>query len=123
MVEKEQKEEKVLEIELLQVAEILFGRVKEQSESLRTQSLNHKLADGKINITSYVEPQLSGNMMYIRGSDKSRDYQTFFYRYKSEKEASKTAELIKQAVEEINNDPPFQRPKTPPEPLKCKKIM
>lgn len=120
--EKEPKEEKKLEIELLRVDNILFGRIKEQPACLRNTSLNFYSSE-KFGIISSGEPQLSFNTLYIRGTIKQKDFRTFFYQYASPEEAKKYGEQLRKAVEEINEKKPFETPEKYPEPLKCEKIM
>lgn len=118
-----------LEIELLQVDSLLFGRVKNMDESLRNTSTFFEL-DGVI-IASSGDPALypDGNAcpkktnLYIRGSNRRMDHKTFVAMYKTEKEATVWAEKIKHAVEKFNEDPLYSEPNTPTTPLKCKRIM
>ncbi len=125
MTDKIKEEKNVLEIELLQVGEILFGRVKNQDESLRS-GVNYE--NDNVTITSSgAVPQISIDgcrklYLYIRGYDKKGDYRTFLWQCKTEKEATKWAEKIKVAVGEFNKDP-TNKPVPPTEPLKCKRIM
>lgn len=116
----------ILVIELLQVAEILFGRIKEQDENLR-KGMNYEHENGVV-IYSGSFPELQGDScgrgttLAIRGSDRKQDFRTFLYRFKDEKTATKVAEKIKKAVEDFNIDP-YNVPVAPTEALKCKKIM
>lgn len=126
MAEKMKEESKdPLTVELLQVGEFLFGRIKDQDDTLRMGSLQFE-HEG-VRILSAGTPQLYLDnckllTLYIRGSDRRNDHMTFMYKFKSEKDAIKWGSKLKNAIEVFNKDP-MMKPEIPTEPLRCKRIM
>jgi hypothetical protein len=126
VVDKTDKEDvKPLDIELLQVGEYLFGRIKNQNDDLRI-GVNFEFEGIKI-FSDGGGPQLykencKCTTLYLRGNNKVLDHGTFMAKYNNEKEASKWADKLVKAIDAFNKDP-ITKVDIPPEPLKCKRIM
>lgn len=125
-LKKEDASKPALEVELMVVGDVIFGRIASQDESLR--SLSTYFEHEKVKICSANEPHLGYDTscrtltLYIRGIHKDKDYKTFFYQTKSDKLALNLAEKLKSAIEEFNKDS-TNKTSAPTEPLKCKRIM
>ncbi|MDP1759897.1 MAG: hypothetical protein Q8L01_00265 [Candidatus Woesebacteria bacterium] len=127
MVKIEPTEEKpLLEVELMRVAEIIFGRIKTQNETLRTSSF--RFEHENVAIVSSGEPQLVYHCslkklsLYVRGIYRDKDYQIFIHRCKNIEESISWAQKIKEAVEAFNKQKGILL-EIPIEPLKCERIM
>jgi len=124
MADKVDKKEP-LTVELLQVGDFLFGRIKDQDESLRTTTVTFE--HDKVTIMNGSQPQIYMDgckklFLYIRGNDRRSDHMTFMYRFKNEKEAAKWGLALKEAIEAFNKDPGLIN-EPPTETLRCKRIL
>ncbi len=126
MVEK--KETKLpLDVELLQVGDYLFGRIRNQDDALRNMGINFEHEGVKILSGGGSAPQLfkescKCTTLYLRGTNHSLDYTTIMAKYGNEKEATKWANKLVAAIGEFNKDP-MNVPTPPTEPLRCKRIL
>ncbi len=124
----EKKTKLPLDVELLQVGDYLFGRIKDQDEALRLFGVAFEhdgikiIGGGSNGAPQLYKESCKCTTLYIRGTAKSADYTTFMAKYASEKEASKWADKLVAAINEFNKDPSHVQTK-PTEPLKCKRIM
>ena len=92
-----------LKIGLKRVNNIVFGRVLEQDEALRDKS--YKMATcGSIicHISSFDNPQLHDDTLFIRGTRRSHDDIWFARCFAAEKYAVQAVKDIKMLVAEIN---------------------
>jgi len=117
---------KLLDIELIQVGDYVFGRVKEQDESLRSGTFAYdsgciRIAGGNPYPALYRDSNTKTSL-YLRGTDKRNDHTTFMTKYTNEKEATKYADLIAEAVQKLNTDPSVLN-EAPTTPLKCRRVM
>ncbi len=117
-----------LDVELLQVGDYLFGRIKNQHDTLRNVGINFEhegiriLSGGSGGAPQLYKDNCKCTTFYIRGTNKAYDHTTFMVKYANEKEADKWAKKLVAAIEEFNKDP-LNTPVVPTEPLRCKRIL
>ena len=95
---------KKLEIEIYRLENLLFGKVLHMDESLREKGVLASV-DGDIcfEIESSARPQLVNNILYVWGSNTSRDGELFSYLYDDIDEAKIAAKSIVNIVDKIND--------------------
>jgi hypothetical protein len=94
-----------LEIELYRIDNLVLGRVTHMDEELRgTGSLAKKGGQGDFGIVSSATSELRARQLFVRGDGKRSDNQRFSYAYGTPEQADKVCKIIRELVNEINND-------------------
>ncbi len=94
-----------LKLELFRYGTLVFGRVLEQAEELRSQekTVINKKGDFEI-VSCSCAPALCQRALYVRGSSYEYDNIIFYVEYYNDNRAAEVCETIKELVAEINSD-------------------
>ena len=98
-----------LKLELFRYGSLVFGKVLEQAESLRTPGCCEEMESspfGIFKISSDNSPELLSNVLFIRGSYKEDDNNIFSKNFADIDKAKEVVGLIKTLVDKINSDSP-----------------
>lgn len=90
----------MLIVEFLQYHSVLCGRVLAMSEDLRNKGALHEME--AFSISSEAIPALTGDRLYIRGSNTENDETVFSYQYSSTQKASEAKSAFSRMIRELN---------------------
>lgn len=90
-----------LTIELRTCGNVLVGKVLHMDESFRGRGIIHAIGDFSIKSAEY--PDLTSDVLFIRGNQKNRDYIWFTCAFLTPDEADETADIIRRCVDAINS--------------------
>lgn len=108
MVRQKQAEtvpKKMLDIELFVYGEtLLVGRILQQDESLRGDGVDTKHIYNKdgFQLNSYGSPEITQNILFVRGKTKEEDNKPIFLRFRDKETLRIYVCNVKKALAEIN---------------------
>ena len=86
----------MLDVEVMRVGKVVFGRVLEQSQDTPLPRIESNLVIK--DLQSWIYPELYDNTLCIRGSDHRRDNDLFYFEFSSKHQARVAVKDIKRLV-------------------------
>jgi len=93
-----------LVVEMAQYGNVVFGKVHNTPESLRSNGSNNTTlaTEGSYMVKSVDNPQLNDCTLYVGGRYRERDGKCFCYAYPSVEQATKMMGMYAQLIDAIN---------------------